>query len=84
MKRKPYRKDRKFKNDRACSLEEVAQEMGISIERARKIEATALAKCRDWCEENGYDLEMMLHFLAQKDVAPAHHLALDNKEIALD
>lgn len=60
MNRKPYTKDRKFKNDRHCSLEEVAKELGISIERARVIEKSALNKCKDWCNMNGHDLETLL------------------------
>lgn len=63
MKRKPYKTDRKFKNDRACSLDEVAKELGVSIERVRVIESDALKKCKDWCNANGMDMELMLQFL---------------------
>lgn len=60
MDKKVYTKDRKFKNDRLCSLEEVAKELGISIERVRVIEKNALNKCKSWCDNNGYDLNILL------------------------
>jgi hypothetical protein len=43
--------------DPLCTLQEVAQELGVKIERARQIEITALRKLRQWCAENGWDAE---------------------------
>ena len=34
-------------NDRFCTLDDVARELGVSPERARQIEARALRKLRD-------------------------------------
>jgi len=44
----------------ACTLEDVALELGLSRERIRQIEREALRKCRWWCERNGYWLEDLL------------------------
>jgi len=38
------------------SLDQISQELGVSTERVRQIEAAALRKCRKWCELNGYNL----------------------------
>lgn len=81
MKRNRYKSDRKFKNDRNCSLDDVAKELGVSIERARVIEQTALRKCKDWCDANGFDLEQMLTALGKsKDME--YTLVLEDAEFA--
>lgn len=46
----------------ACTLADVAAELGVSVERARQIEAAALAKLHRICERNG---------LTFPDMAPA-------------
>lgn len=56
----PRRPPVKRKQHPPVPLEVIAQELGVSRERVRQIEAKALRKCRDWCERHGYDLVDML------------------------
>lgn len=42
------------------TLEEVGKALGVTRERARQIEHSALRKCRRWAERNGYCLEDIL------------------------
>ena len=44
-----------------CTLEEVAAELGVSVERARQIETSALRKLRFWCRERGWDYHVLMH-----------------------
>jgi hypothetical protein len=67
MNRKQYKKDRKFKNDRMCSLDDVAKELGVSIERARVVEQNALRKCRKWCDDNDFDLEQLMSVFSREE-----------------
>ena len=39
------------------TLEQIAREFGVTRERIRQIEVSALRKCRRWCERNGYQFE---------------------------
>lgn len=43
--------------DDGLTLEEVATELGVSVERARQIEMAALRKCRRWCQRHGWRYE---------------------------
>lgn len=43
-----------------CTLEEVARELGVSRERIRQIEHSALRKARRWAEKHGYRPEDLL------------------------
>ena len=43
--------------DDGLTLEEVAAELGVSVERARQIELAALRKCRRWCQRHGWRYE---------------------------
>ena len=42
------------------TLEEVARELGVSRERIRQIEHSALRKAMRWAEKHGYRLEDLL------------------------
>lgn len=44
-----------------CTLEEVAAELGVSIERARQIERQALRKLRFFCRRCGWDYHLLMH-----------------------
>ena len=46
--------------DAGMTLEEIGQELGVSRERIRQLEARALVKCRAWCDRHGYRVEDML------------------------
>jgi hypothetical protein len=48
------------KNDRESRLKEVAGVLGVSTQAISQIEQRALAKCREWCEANGWRLEDVL------------------------
>jgi len=74
--RKQYTKDRKYKNDRMCSLEEVAQELGVTPERVRIIERNALTKCKAWCKKHDYEFEELMSVLS-KDNNIAYKVEID-------
>lgn len=40
-----------------CTLDDVATELGVSREQAKKIEQRALRKCRAFCEARGFHME---------------------------
>jgi hypothetical protein len=42
------------------TLDECAAVLGVSRERIRQIEASALRKCRRWCEARGLDPWLLL------------------------
>ena len=44
----------------AATLAEIADDLGVSVERARQIESSALRKLRLWCRRHGYRAE---HFI---------------------
>lgn len=44
-----------------CTLEEVAAELGVSVQRARQIEVQALRKLRFWCRRCGWDYHLLMH-----------------------
>lgn len=69
---------RKLKNNRACTLEEVAMQLEVTIERARCIEKSALQKCRSWCILHGHDLETLLASLGTKTDDTCYELHLDD------
>ena len=43
-----------------CTLQTVADDLGVSVERARQIESSALRKLRNWCWRNGYKAEQFI------------------------
>ena len=43
-----------------CTLEEVAQHLGVTRQAVQQTEKRALEKCKRWCEERGLDLWDML------------------------
>ena len=43
-----------------CTLQTVADDLGVSVERARQIESSALRKLRLWCRRNGYRAEQFI------------------------
>jgi len=49
-------------DDRICTLEQVAYSLGVTKERARMIEMSAIRKCRRWCDAHGVDLDALLPF----------------------
>lgn len=53
------------KEDYYLTLEEVAQELGVSRERVRQIENRALWKARQILERHGYRLEDLLEDAGQ-------------------
>ncbi len=44
----------------ACTLDEVADELGTSREAVRRIEQDALRKCRAFCKTHGFRLQDFL------------------------
>ena len=52
--------DKNLLRDNGVTLETIAQELGVTRERVRQIEAKALQKCRLWCIRHGYRLEDLL------------------------
>lgn len=49
------------------TLEEVGKALGVTRERARQIEHSALRKARRWCERNGYKFEDLTSVWGQLD-----------------
>ncbi|MEA1050463.1 sigma factor-like helix-turn-helix DNA-binding protein [Lamprobacter modestohalophilus] len=43
-----------------CTLEEATTELGVSIERARQIEAQALRKLRFFCWRHGWNYHLLM------------------------
>ncbi len=43
--------------DNGMTLEAIAKEFGVTRERIRQIEHSALRKARRWCQRNGYSFE---------------------------
>ncbi|MCP3869991.1 MAG: hypothetical protein GY703_18235 [Gammaproteobacteria bacterium] len=45
---------------RRHTLEQVADQLGVSRERIRQIEVSALKKCLRWCNRHDYKLQELL------------------------
>ena len=43
-----------------CTLQTVADDLGVSVERARQIESSALRKLRLWCRRHSYRAEQFI------------------------
>jgi DNA-binding CsgD family transcriptional regulator len=53
-------RDKQLNADRACTLKEVADAMGISVERVRQLERSALRKMRAAYERSGIEFNMLV------------------------
>lgn len=51
---------RKLGGDYMMTHHEVAQALGLHHSTVKKIERKALFKCKQWCQDHGYDLEALL------------------------